>query len=145
MIYRLIPHNNRTRKLLCLTVILIFSLGIFPVNAMADGCPGDAGCQHCDTTAAHHAPDIKISFKDNVCGPESPNSSCGLDNGQIPYRPTVFVSSIRGNGPDNSSFTDTASLEPVSDQFANSFTLPIHDHHFSGQPPIYLLNSLLLC
>jgi hypothetical protein len=137
--------NAFSPKALCITLILLMSIGFSFAGAQANNCEGGAGCLICALQPHRHLPGKQTSVENPGCSPYETGSTCGFEAGQDSEKFYGIASAVGSICPARTGIFTGALNE--NDQFRVSRGLIASS--FPSEPclkaPIYLRNHSLLC
>jgi hypothetical protein len=137
--------NNYTRKVTCIGLILLVSIGFSFAGARADSCRGGADCLTCAQQPHLHLPGLKMTVENSGCTPAGPNSTCGFEAAQGAEKVYGIASAVRLFQQVRSAIFTAAADADSQFRLSKGLNVPFFQLVPGPKAPIYLRNHSLLC
>ena len=134
-----------SKKSLSIPLILIFSICLLTVNAIAGGCNGGENCLKCSQMDHPHAAGPDTGILPDGCQTGIPNNACGITVGRIFDSQDILISAVRVNNQEDSSINAVPAVDQNKDLFSGNTISLIFSKVVTSSPPIYLRNLSFRC
>jgi len=146
MNYKLNIPNAFSRKVICVTLVLVVSLSLLAGGALADTCHGGTGCLNCAESMHPQLPgmDEGMMVPHGCRQPLIPDSSCSFEASPGPDKFHAIIPSV-----DPVNFETGSIYISISDNdpspTAGAFLSQTLYFGAGRSTPIFLINQSLLC
>ena len=137
-------RGGYSRKVLCITLLLLIGFSFSAGGAMANSCKGSVDCLNCIAAAHPRIPRLDVEMVQPDCT-TNPNGSCGIETGRVAH---AFdrVAAVADSGSHFHSGSLSAAIDESDQYYLYRGVLFKSQYPDRGElTPIYLRNDALLC